>query len=434
MLGALRQKGFETEPVEAPPGCGCGIIFFSQFSLSLLALIEQWLGRQRSLLCVATEEERPSSNAVWQLLSAGARDVIVGSGQGAVEQIAARLKRWHEVECLLESDTVTQTLVGVSPAWRDLLRQVVEVARFTDTPVLIIGETGTGKELLAKLIHELDRRQHRREMVTADCTTIVPELSGSELFGHERGAFTGAVSARDGAFALAHHGTLFLDEVGELPPALQAQLLRAIQEKIYKRVGGNTWQQTDFRLVCATNRDLLADVKSGVFRSDLYYRIASWVVKPPPLRDRREDILPLTRHFLASLELDDGPVECDLAVAEYLQSREYPGNVRELRQLVLRMGQRHVGPGPITVGDLPAEEWLTIQRAAGRQWPDAEFTEAVRRGLESGAALRDISHAASEAAIHIAVQQEQGNLQKAAKRLGVTDRALQLRRAATGKG
>jgi transcriptional regulator with GAF, ATPase, and Fis domain len=358
--------------------------------------------------------------------------VIVGSGQSAVEQIAARLKRWREVECLLESDAVAQTLVGDSPVWRDLLRQVVEVARFTDIPVLIIGETGTGKELIAKLIHDLDASQNRREMVTADCTTIVPEFSGSELFGHERGAFTGAVSARDGAFALAHHGTLFLDEVGELPPALQAQLLRAIQEKIYKRVGGNTWQQTDFRLVCATNRDLLADVKSGVFRSDLYYRIASWVVKPPPLKDRREDILPLTRHFLASLELDDGPVECDLAVAEYLQSREYPGNVRELRQLVMRMGQRHVGPGPITVGDLPAEEWPTIQQAAGRQWPDAEFHEAVRRGLESGAALREISHAASEAAIQIAVQQEQGNLQKAAKRLGVTDRALQLRRAATG--
>ena len=432
VLAALHQKGIRTEPAETLPGSGCGIVFFSQFSPSLLSLIEQLLGRQRMLLCVAVGDERPASTAVWQLLSAGARDVIVGSGQSGVEQIAARLKRWHEVECLLESDAVAQTLVGVSAAWRDLLRQVVEVARFTDIPVLIIGETGTGKELIAKLIHDLDARPNRREMVTADCTTIVPELSGSELFGHERGAFTGAVSARDGAFALAHHGTLFLDEVGELPPALQAQLLRAIQEKIYKRVGGNTWQQTDFRLVCATNRDLLADVKSGVFRSDLYYRIASWVVHPPPLKDRREDILPLTRHFLASLDLDDGPVECDLAVAEYLQSREYPGNVRELRQLVLRMGQRHVGPGPITVGDLPAEEWPTIQRAAGRQWPDAEFNEAVRRGLESGAALREISHAATEAAIQIAVQQEQGNLQKAAKRLGVTDRALQLRRAATG--
>jgi transcriptional regulator with GAF, ATPase, and Fis domain len=432
VLATLRQNGIETEPDEAPPGGGCGILFFSQFSASLLTLIEQLLGQQGSLLCVAIGDERPASHAVWQLLSAGARDVIVGSGQSAVEQIAARLKRWHEVERLLESDAVAQTLVGVSTVWRDLLRQVVEVARFTDIPVLIIGETGTGKELIAKLIHDLDRRQNRREMVTADCTTIVPELSGSELFGHERGAFTGAVSARDGAFALAHHGTLFLDEVGELPPALQAQLLRAIQEKIYKRVGGNTWQQTEFRLVCATNRDLLADVKSGVFRSDLYYRIASWVVKPPPLKDRREDILPLTRHFLASLELEDGPVECDLAVAEYLQSREYPGNVRELRQLVMRMGQRHVGPGPITVGDLPAEEWPTIQQAAGRVWPDAEFSEAIRRGLESGAALREISHAASEAAIQIAVQQEQGNLQKAAKRLGVTDRALQLRRAATG--
>jgi transcriptional regulator with GAF, ATPase, and Fis domain len=429
MIESLRRKGIEMVCEETPPGSGCGIVFFSRFSPSLVSLLEQLLSPQSMLLCVAVGPDRLSSAAVWQLLSAGAKDVLVGNGQPAAEQIAARLNRWHEVGCLLDSDAVAGTLVGVSPVWRGLLRQVVEVARFTDMPVLIIGETGTGKELLARLVHDLDPRANRRDMVTADCTTIVPELSGSELFGHERGAFTGAVSARDGAFALAHQGTLFLDEVGELPPALQAQLLRAVQEKIYKRVGGNTWQQTNFRLVCATNRDLLEDVKRGAFRSDLYYRLASWVVHPPPLQQRREDILPLARHFLASLDLDDASCDFDPAVAEFLQTREYPGNVRELRQLVQRMGQRHVGLGPITVGDLPAEEWPAIQRAASRRWPDAEFHDAVRRGLESGATLREIGHAASDAAIQIAVQQEQGNLQKAAKRLGVTDRALQLRRA-----
>lgn len=429
LLESLVRHGIETTPAEDSPCGGSGLLFFSQVSPSLVSLMQELRSRQAMVLCVAVGSDRLASAGVWKLLGAGARDVVAAGSRDAVEQIAARLQRWHEVECLLNSDVVANTLVGVSAVWRSLLRQVVELARFTDTPVLIIGETGTGKELLARLVHDLDARPGKRELVTADCTTIVPELSGSELFGHERGAFTGAVSARDGAFALAHHGTLFLDEVGELPPALQAQLLRAVQEKIYKRVGGNAWQQTDFRLVCATNRALLADVGRGSFRSDLYYRLASWVVHPPALKERREDILPLAQHFLASLEAYEGRLEFDLPVVEYLQSREYPGNVRELRQLVLRMGQRHVGPGPITIGDLPAEEWPAIQLAAGRQWPDGEFQDAVRRGLESGAALREISQAATDAAIQIAVQQEQGNLQRAARRLGVTDRALQLRRA-----
>src|SRR5262249_44123862 len=154
-------------------------------------------------------------------------------------------------------------------------------------------------ELLARLIHELNAATKERSLVVVDCTTIVPELSGSEFFGHERGAFTGAVAARDGAFALADGGTLFLDEIGELPSHLQAQLLRVIEEGTYKRVGGNAWQRTNFRLVCATNRDLPRLVEAGKFRGDLYFRIASWVFRIPPLSERIEDILPLARHFLA---------------------------------------------------------------------------------------------------------------------------------------
>src|SRR4029077_5747912 len=146
--------------------------------------------------------------------------------------------------------------------------------------------------IVARLIHLLDARPNKRDLVVLDCSTVVPELSGSEFFGHERGAFTGALTERHGAFALANGGTLFLDEIGELPLPLQAQLLRVVQEHSYKRIGGNKWHRTDFRLVCATNRDLLGLVCGGEFRADLYYRIASFVCKLPALRERAEDIIP----------------------------------------------------------------------------------------------------------------------------------------------
>src|SRR6516162_7426096 len=165
-----------------------------------------------------------------------------------------------------------------------------------------MGESGTGKEMLAQLIKELDFTARTANLTVVDCTTIVPELSGSEFFGHERGAFTGAINARDGAFALANGGILFLDEIGELPLPLQAQLLRVIQERSYKRVGGSTWHRTEFRLVCATNRNLLEMVTRGEFRADLFHRIASFICKLPPLRERIEDIIPLAEHFFRQVD------------------------------------------------------------------------------------------------------------------------------------
>jgi transcriptional regulator with GAF, ATPase, and Fis domain len=216
---------------------------------------------------------------------------------------------------------------------------------------LITGESGTGKELIARLIHTLDPRQNKRDLVVLDGASVVPELSGSEFFGHERGAFTGAVATREGAFALADGGTLFLDEAGELPMTLQAELLRVMQEGSYKRVGSNNWQRTDFRLVSATNRDLLAEEMRGCFRRDFYYRIAGWVCHLSPLRERPEDILPLARRFMEKLRPGES-YEFDDAAREYLLTRKYPGNVRDLRQLVTRIFYRHVGPGPITVGDI----------------------------------------------------------------------------------
>jgi transcriptional regulator with GAF, ATPase, and Fis domain len=325
-----------------------------------------------------------------------------------------------------------QPVAGESPAWRCLVRRVAEAGRFSRSPVLLTGESGTGKELLARLIHavgsETDGGLRGRELVTVDCSTIVPELSGSELFGHERGAFTGAHSARDGAFALADGATLFLDEVGELPLQLQAQLLRAIQEKSYKRVGGNVWLKTDFRLVCATNRDLGDLVQRGRFRLDLYHRIAGWVFRTLPIRERREDILPLARYFLANIIPDDPP-EIDHEVCRFLVNREYAGNIRELRQLVERMAHRHASPGSVTVGDIPEDD-RPCDGAPEHAWPDERLERSIADAIAMGAGLREITTAATAAAIRIAVQSEHGNLQRAAKRLGVTDRALQMRRAA----
>ena len=205
------------------------------------------------VLVIVMNARRPSNDALWQLLDAGALDVLWWPQLPPdASGVQARLARHADVQALIDSPRVSQQLVGRSTAWRQLLAHVVELARFSHSPVLIQGESGTGKELIARLIHDLDEQHHTGHLVVVDCTTLTPELSGSELFGHERGAFTGALNAREGAFAQAHMGTLFLDEVGDLPLPLQAQLLRVVQEKQYKRVGGNAWQQTDFRLVAAT--------------------------------------------------------------------------------------------------------------------------------------------------------------------------------------
>ncbi|HXH96817.1 MAG TPA: sigma 54-interacting transcriptional regulator [Gaiellaceae bacterium] len=369
------------------------------------------------------------------LIGAGAADVVEWTTEEAIaEQLAARFGRWSAVDELVSSPAVADTLVGDSPRWQRVLRDVVEVARFTSSSILVTGESGTGKELVARLVHELDGRSHKEELVLVDCTTIVPSLSGSEFFGHEKGAFTGAVAARDGAFALAHEGTLFLDEVGELPLTLQPELLRVVQEGAYKRVGSNVWHRTLFRLVCATNRELLDEVSAGRFRHDLYHRIAAWCCSLPSLAERRADIPSLARHFL---RIAGGPaLELSDAVVDYLARREYSGNVRELRYVVLSLRNRHVGSGPITLADLPADERALAVNAM-RQSPDPSepqslvdaLRDAVRRQVDSGRSMREIVESAREMALDEALLAEGGSVTRAAARLGMTPRAIQLRRA-----
>ncbi len=379
------------------------------------------LARERVL--VVTLGARLDRNATVQLIAAGAADVLA-RGEQMIASVVARLERWQAIDRLLAAEA--GALVGTSPAWQRVLRQVVEVAHFTDAPILITGETGTGKELVSRMIHALDARKAKRDFVVLDCTTIVPELSGSEFFGHEKGSFTGAMAARNGAFALADDGTLFLDEVGELPLLLQAELLRVVQEHSYKRVGGSVWQTTNFRLVCATNRDLAREQDEGRFRADLYYRISGWTFQLPPLRERREDILPLAQHFLGEF-LGTAP-ELDDAVVQHLLRRTFRGNIRELRQVCARIAHRHVGPGPITIGSLGSD---LIRDDAEDAWCDQAFMRSIAKAVAMGIGLKEIGRIAEDVAVRLAIHSENGSLQHAARRLGVTDRALQLRRASS---
>jgi transcriptional regulator with GAF, ATPase, and Fis domain len=431
IVAALRPVGIDlVVHGETTPQPAMGIVAFDAVTDRLCESVREasCAGAER-ILGLLIPGAAPEVTRVWDLLHAGSADVMVwGEHPDQVHNVSARLRRWRAVDDLVASPLIRGSVVGDGPAWRSVLREVVEVGRFTNASVLVTGESGTGKELVARLIHDLDARPEKGKLVILDCTTVVPSLSGSEFFGHDRGAYTGAVSAREGAFELADGGTLFLDEVGELQLSMQAELLRVVQEGTFKRVGSNLWRKSEFRLICATNRNLEDEQKNGAFRSDLYHRIASWTLRLPSLKDRLEDVVPLFAHFYHQLRPEAGRPQLDRAVHDLLLRRAYPGNVRDLRNLAFRVSQRHVGEGPVTVGDIPVEEWPAPDEELCR-WRDETFERCIRRGIRLGATLREITTGTSETAISIALADEDGNLHRAARRLGVTDRALQLRRA-----
>ena len=269
------------------------------------------------------------------------------------------------IEILRTSDQYSyerrfEQIIGNSSALEAVLEQVERVAT-TGSTVLIQGETGTGKELIAQAIHNISSRCGR-PFVRLNCAAIPLDLLESELFGHEKGAFTGAIAQKIGRFELADKGTLFLDEVGDIPSALQPKLLRVLQEQEFERLGSTRTHQVDVRLVAATNRDLTEMVNRGEFRSDLYYRLNVFPVLLPPLRERREDIPALVTHFAETLgsrigrEIEHIPPETMSALSSY----QWPGNIRELQNLIERaviLSNHGVLPNP-----LPAAE--TEQRAA----------------------------------------------------------------------
>jgi transcriptional regulator with GAF, ATPase, and Fis domain len=258
-----------------------------------------------------------------------------------VEAELGALKDQLYKENLVLRDEVDRTsmfeeIVGTSPALHPVLSRVAKVAR-TDSTVLITGETGTGKELVARAIHRRSARGSRT-FVSVNCAAVPRELIASELFGHDKGAFTGATQRRLGRFELAHGGTIFLDEVGELPMETQVALLRVLQEREFERVGGTASVHVDVRVVAATNRDLLAAIEAGTFRSDLFYRLNVFPIAMPALRERADDIPLLVEYFIDRYARKAGKTirRVNKRTLDHLRSYPWPGNVRELQNVIER--------------------------------------------------------------------------------------------------
>src|ERR1700740_3422370 len=258
----------------------------------------------------------------------------------AFEEIKRLKDRLHDENVVLREQIdrvfMFEEIVGSSPALKAVLSSIVKVAP-TDSTVLITGETGTGKELIARAIHKGSQRADQ-VFVSVNCAAIPSSLIASELFGHEKGAFTGALQRHQGRFELAHSGTIFLDEVGELPPETQIALLRVLQEHQFERVGGTRVLPTDVRVIAATNRDLRTAIASGTFRADLFYRLNVFPIEVPPLRQRKEDIPMLVEYFVKRYAEKAGKQICkiDNNTLELCQSYAWPGNIRELQNIVER--------------------------------------------------------------------------------------------------
>jgi PAS domain S-box-containing protein len=249
-------------------------------------------------------------------------------------------ERLHHENVALREEIVKasmfEEIVGASPALQTVLSSIVKVAR-TDSTVLITGETGTGKELIARAIHKHSQRSGQA-FISVNCASIPSSLIASELFGHEKGAFTGAVQRRQGRFELAQSGTIFLDEVGDLPAETQITLLRVLQERQFERVGGNRTLTADVRVIAATNRDLTAAIAAGIFRADLFYRLNVFPIEVPPLRKRKEDIPMLVEYFVKRYAEKAGKQisKIDMNTLELCQSYSWPGNIRELQNIIER--------------------------------------------------------------------------------------------------
>lgn len=249
-------------------------------------------------------------------------------------------EKLHSQNVYLQEELTRQfnygEIVGISEAMETVFENIAAVAD-TDATVMLLGETGTGKELIARAIHKASTRKEN-PLIKVNCGALPANLAESELFGHEKGAFTGAVDQKTGRFELAHNGTLFLDEVGEITPEIQVKLLRVLQEQEFERVGGTRTVKVDVRIIAATNRDLVRHVKEGMFRDDLYYRLNIFPIKIPPLRERKEDIPMLARHFITTFSERFGRHIKTISsrAMEKLTRNNWPGNVRELANVIER--------------------------------------------------------------------------------------------------
>jgi two-component system response regulator AtoC len=309
-------------------------------------------------------------------------------------------------------------IVGESEALQEVLKRVEQVAS-TSSTVLLRGETGTGKEMVARAVH-LNSDRGDRPFIAVNCAALPAELLESELFGHEKGAFTGAIAQRKGRFELADGGTIFLDEVGELPMEVQVKLLRVLQEREFERVGGGQPIKVDVRVISATNRDLEALVEQGRFREDLYYRLNVFPIQLPPLRERGQDVLLLAEHFLEKfVRLNRrGPTELAPDARAALMAHGWPGNVREVQNVIERAAIVAEG-GALAAGDL---DFGRRARSAPGPAPAPAATTAV-----GGKPLRARLAEEERASIVRAIEGSGGNIAAAARALGINRSTLYFR-------
>ncbi len=332
--------------------------------------------------------------------------------QREVEQLREQRFRDKSSETHDQEQTGKARLIGSSPAWIEIFKSIGRVAH-TDVGVLLLGESGTGKEVVARAIHENSARS-KRPFTIVNCAALPADLLESELFGHERGAFTGAVAQKSGKFEVADGGTVFLDEIGELPLPLQPKLLRVLQEKTFQRVGGNATLQADVRIVAATNRSLEEEVEEKTFRQDLFYRLNAFTLRLPPLRERPSDILALAEHFLRRYaDRNNAGVSAltEDAVAA-LEKYTFPGNVRELEHLMERASVQ-AGGRAITAAAIQDQLLSPVRSKAGLELQsllNLPFHESVSKW--------------ERLLIEHALEASNGNKSDAARRLNMHRRLL----------
>jgi two-component system NtrC family response regulator len=346
------------------------------------------------------------------LLKPFENEVMLRTIERALE--IGRLKRHNRLlRQELSGQIGFEEIIGASQSMRHIFDLIRTVAP-TKSTVLITGESGTGKELIARAVHQLSPRKDNA-FVAVNCAALPETLLESELFGHEKGAFTGATSARRGRFQLAHQGTLFLDEVGDIPLGIQIKLLRVLQERTFERLGGTTSHQVDVRILAATNQELKAAVTEGSFREDLYYRLNVVAVEVPPLRDRVEDIPLLAAHFVEKFGRETGKSQLTVepATIEALQKHSFPGNVRELENVIERAVILCRGDA-IRPADLPAD--------LGQ--PPAHGLDLDQVELPPGVGLNQTLEEIERKFIVTALRQAGGVQAQAAEALGLTKQTL----------
>jgi transcriptional regulator with GAF, ATPase, and Fis domain len=359
-------------------------------------------------------EGRLGETATIEAASRGAYDAIALGEPGAVARL---LRRLTELQEPLPVPPESDVLVTRSAVSRTLVAQVARVAA-TSMPVLLVGETGTGKEIMARTIHAWSARR-AKSFIPINCAAIPNELMEAELFGYARGAFSGAVQQYDGQLLAAQGGTVFLDEIDDTPLETQVKLLRVLEDHVVSRLGQNEWHEVDFRLLAATNRDLAALVAEGHFGEDLYARLAIVTIRLPPLRERPEDIADLALQFAARFVREqhrNGAISLGPNVARALQAYQWPGNIRELRNVIYEALVYKRAGTEILLADLPAR---VLKRSADHTSPGGEVARRVRQGRLN---LRDEIEALERVALDEALKVAGGNAAAAARLLGAVGR------------